>query len=204
MKKMVLIVNVLLIIFITGCADSHYSTNANWKVANQDFIDNYSVYYLAVINNIAINKEVVIEFQIEFTEDKEFRILYTNDDIYLSFRFINSPSSALYSSSLVFFNETGSSIIDSNNMLDYMELVNEVTKEVVYDFQGGVYVYEDLLNEMNNDEDSQLTYHFDDYVGKIGYRVNSGNQYTITDDREFVSFSFRGLLRNIKVKDVWE
>ena len=205
MKKKILIITLLLLVIgLTACSRPEYSRNINWKMSDEEFIDEYSIYCMDVIDEVLHDLEINLVFSVENMHDDKFDIDYQGEDMSIEFNFKNDGSVAYYSVNLIMFNFTETTLTDLSTVLVYLEFIDEVTEALVYDYQGGVYVYEDLLENLRNDENNTLTYYFDDGIGKVGYWVTSGDSYSQTEDRDYVSFRYQGLLRRSEPVDVWD
>ncbi|MGD9909849.1 MAG: hypothetical protein AB7U79_04490 [Candidatus Izemoplasmatales bacterium] len=199
MKRIFLILALFLFVFVVGCSSNpNYASYANWNESDEDFVGVYLSEVLTLIDGIALEYDFDGNPITQILGNDSFEIQYIFNDFEIVFHFTNDMNVAFFYAQLWHYEESFENLLEYSKYEKYISFIDNVTNQVIFDYQGGVTIYKQIFEEKQTDEDvTCYYYHYDDMTGNIGYSIMWDQQYSQEDPRSVILFTFRGLLRNL-------
>ncbi len=199
MKIHTIILMLSVIIILVGCAPNpDYASYSNWNVSDNDFVSNYVNVAATKIDEAAVTFGIDEVQKIEIIKNDYFEITYSLENYDVVFCFSNDVSVAHFTAQLWHFEDDFSNLFVYEKYELFLEFVDEVTNELVFNYQGGIHTYRQLYDDKLLDNNNCCYfYHFDDMTGDVGYSITWDNNDSSIDSRSVILFKYRGLLRGI-------
>ena len=201
----------ILAIFIIFYENDEYEKATCWSCSNEEFADVYYAEYLAIVDTLWQKYGITCEKEIEERHGENgaldgFTIEFHNDVAMVSITFNNHNSYGTFRIRLYYFGNDEAPFSDYESQRIYVEFINELTHSVAYDTRQEECAnhFEKLFfdNAQKGDDrhGSSYDYHFDEYIGYVGYTVI--NNYYYTDpDIPCNEFIFNGALKPLTISD---
>lgn len=161
-------------IFINHIQNSEKYIEKNyWNCSDENFINQYIPYYEKQIDNFLLNSEIIITKKNEINYSYSHSIIYTTDDIYLEFTFINDAKFAKCLIDCYFYDISCDALLQNKKINLIFNIINEFGINNIYDFhENNINTLENLLNMSKNNISKiyeDYYYHYDSLVGNLGY-----------------------------------
>ncbi len=176
MKKICIYIILFSLLLISGCDIEYYWDDIGWLMEDETF---YSEYYEYVDNYLGELKE---RYQVEYNKETDFSyenscitILLYNENMTIDITLKNENSLADIWFNLYYWSYNIEELEDYSIQQKYVDFSDDFLNKIAYDTITSYNCFETLYFEALNIEDGARygsnIYHFDDFIGNVGYYV---------------------------------